>query len=160
MAREPVTFEQNEQTDAMAPVELRKAQDIADLLDTAIKLPAVGVPVGLDSIIGLIPGVGDASMLLASLRVVYLSKKLGAPDHIQNEMLRNVMVDFGLGFIPVFGDIVDIFYKANRKNVQLLERWWIETHKSDVDQSTAAKFAEWEARMAELEKTDTNSNIR
>ncbi|MGB2426932.1 MAG: DUF4112 domain-containing protein, partial [Alteromonas sp.] len=85
MAREPVTIEQNEQTDAMAPVELRKAQDIANLLDTAIKLPAVGVPVGLDSIIDLIPGVGDASMLLASLRVVHLGKKLGAPDHIQNE---------------------------------------------------------------------------
>ena len=158
MAREPVTFEQNQQADAMAPVELRKAQDIANLLDTAIKLPVVGIPVGLDSIIGLIPGVGDATMLLASLRIVHLGKKLGAPDHIQNKMLRNVMVDFGLGFIPLFGDIVDIFYKANRKNVQLLERWWIETHKSDVDQNTAKKFAEWEARMAELEKTDTESN--
>jgi hypothetical protein len=101
--------------------------------------------------------VGDATMLLAALRIVHLGKKMGAPDSIQNAMLRNVMVDFGLGFIPVFGDIVDIFYKANQKNVRLLERWWIETHKSDVDANTKSKLAEWEARLSELEAVDSDS---
>ncbi len=138
--------------DLLAPKELRKAQDIANLLDTAVKIPVIGVPVGLDFLIGLIPGIGDATMVLAALRIVHLGRKLGVPEHIQSKMMRNVLVDFGLGFIPIVGDIADIFYKANRKNVQLLERWWIETHKKDVDSHTAKKLAEWEKKMAELEK--------
>lgn len=154
MPRKPVTFDQDSNNGSVAPIELRKAQDIANLLDSAVKIPVVGVPVGLDFLIGLIPGVGDATMLLAALRIVHLGKKMGAPDSIQTAMLRNVMLDFGLGFIPIFGDIVDIFYKANQKNVRLLERWWIETHKPDVDANTRNKFADWEARLNELEKQE------
>ena len=152
MSREPILFEQNEQAGTVAPEELRKAQDIANLLDTAVKLPVVGIPVGLDFLIGLIPGIGDASMLLAALRIVHLGKKMGAPEHIQSQMMRNVLLDFGLGFIPIAGDVIDIFFKANQKNVRLLERWWIETHKVDVDSNTAKKLAEWEAKMDELDK--------
>lgn len=94
-------------------------------------------------------------MVLAALRIVHLSKKMGAPEALQAKMLRNILVDFGLGFIPFFGDVVDIFFKANRKNVRLLERWWIETHKVDVDSSTAKKFAEWEAKMSEIEQQES-----
>lgn len=157
MSNEPILLDQNKDTGAVVPIELRKAQDLANLLDTAVPLPVVGIKVGLDSLIGLIPGIGDASMVLAALRIVYLGKKMGAPEHIQSKMLRNVLVDFGLGFIPIFGDIIDIFYKANQANVRLLERWWIETHKTEVDSSTAKKFAEWEAKMAELESSEDST---
>ncbi|MBT0586944.1 DUF4112 domain-containing protein [Alteromonas oceanisediminis] len=150
MARKPVVFDQDKHG-AIAPQELRKAQDVANLLDTAIRIPVVGIPVGLDFLVGLIPGVGDAAMLVAALRIVYLGKKMGAPEALQSKMLRNVLLDFGLGFIPVVGDIADLFYKANRKNVRLLERWWIENNKAEVDSQTADKLAEWEEKMKSLE---------
>lgn len=156
MSNEPILIENDSDAGAVAPAELRKAQDIANVLDTAVRIPVVGVKVGLDFLIGLIPGIGDATMVIAALRIVYLGKKMGAPEAIQSKMLRNVMVDFGLGFIPIFGDVIDIFYKANRANVRLLERWWIETHKVDVDSSRSKKFAEWEAKMAELEQLSPN----
>lgn len=152
MDNQQLTPKAEDNPQGMAPKELRKAQDIANLLDTAVKIPVIGIPVGLDFLIGLIPGVGDATMVLAALRIVHLGRKLGAPEHIQSKMLRNVLVDFGLGFIPVVGDVVDLFYKANRKNVQLLERWWIESHKSEVDSHTAKKLEEWEKKMEELDK--------
>ena len=61
-----------------APKELKDAQDIANTLDTAVKIPFLGLRVGLDFLIGLIPGVGDAIVLLLSWRIVYLGRKMGS----------------------------------------------------------------------------------
>ena len=63
--------------DSKAPKALLKAQKLANLLDTAVKLPFIPIRVGLDSLVGLIPGAGDAIMLLVSLRIVWLGKSLG-----------------------------------------------------------------------------------
>lgn len=158
MSTQPSLIDKKLGSNVSAPEELKKAQDIANVLDTAVRVPVLGINLGLDFLIGLIPGIGDATMFLAALRIVYLGKKMGAPEHIQSKMLRNAMIDFGFGFIPIFGDLMDIFYKANRANVRLLERWWIETHKAEVDSSTANKLAEWEAKMVELEMhTESNA---
>ena len=158
MKDSPRQFEQDSESGVVVPTELKKVQDLANVLDTAVRLPVVGVNVGLDFLIGLIPGIGDATMTLAALRIVYLGRKMGVPEDIQSKMMRNVVVDFGLGFIPNFGDLVDIFYKANRKNVHLMERWWLEVNKTDVDNSTASKLAEWEAKMKEIEEKETKGS--
>lgn len=129
-----------------APQELKQAQNIANLLDMAVKIPFIGIRVGLDFLIGLIPLLGDSIMLLASLRIVYLGHKIGVPTNIKKLMIRNALLDFGLGFIPVVGDIVDIFYKANVKNVRLMERWWITENKAAVDAHTQARLTDWEGR--------------
>lgn len=128
-----------------APKELKQAQDIANLLDMAVKIPFIGVRVGLDFLIGLIPILGDIAMLLASLRIVQLAKKMQVPADIRRLMLRNALLDYGLGFIPIIGDIVDLFYKANVKNVRLMERWWITENKDAVDARTQALLADWKA---------------
>ena len=99
-----------------APKALLKAQKLANLLDTAVKLPFIPIRIGLDSIVGLIPGAGDALMLFVSLRIVWLGKSLGMPKALIAQMVKNSAIDFGLGFIPFVGDIVDIFYKANQKS--------------------------------------------
>ena len=130
-----------------APDELLKAQALANTLDTAVKIPFIGIPVGLDFLIGLIPVVGDASMMLVSLRIVHLGRKLGVPKQIQTAMLRNIAIDFGLGFVPLLGDIFDLFYKANQKNVRLIERWWIEQNKAQVDALAKQKLLEWEQKQ-------------
>ncbi len=137
-----------------APKALKDAQDIANTLDTAVKIPFIGVRVGLDFLIGLIPGIGDAIVLLLSWRIVYLGRKMGVPKPVLTQMVRNSLVDFGLGFVPVVGDIVDIFYKANTKNVQLMERWWISNHKDDVDAYAKEQLAAWEAEQARLDKAE------
>lgn len=130
-----------------APDELLQAQMLANTLDTAVKIPIIGIPVGLDFLIGLIPVVGDASMMLVSLRIVHLGRKLGVPKQLQTAMLRNIAIDFGLGFVPLIGDIVDLFYKANLKNVRLIERWWIQQNKAQVDALAKQKLLEWEQKQ-------------
>ena len=137
-----------------APKALKDAQDIANTLDTAVKIPFIGVRVGLDFLIGLISGIGDAIVLLMSWRIVYLGRKMGVPKPVLTQMVRNALLDFGLGFVPVVGDIVDIFYKANTKNVQLMERWWISNHKDDVDAYAKEQLAAWEAEQARLDKAE------
>jgi hypothetical protein len=133
-----------EDDDFRAPSALLQAQAIANLLDTAIPIPFVGIRVGLDFLVGLIPGVGDAIMLIASLRIVQLGKQLDLPKPLRTAMLRNSVIDFGLGFIPIVGDLVDLFYKANQKNVRIMERWWIEQNKAKVDAAAKQKLLEWE----------------
>lgn len=130
--------------DVKAPKALLKAQKLANLLDTAVKLPLIPIRIGLDSIVGLIPGAGDALMLFVSLRIVWLGKSLGMPKALVAQMVKNSAVDFGLGFIPFVGDIVDVFYKANQKNVRIMERWWVTENKANVDAATQVKLAQWE----------------
>ena len=130
--------------DVKAPKALLKAQKLANLLDTAVKLPFIPIRIGLDSIVGLIPGAGDALMLFVSLRIVWLGKSLGMPKALVAQMVKNSALDFGLGFIPFIGDIVDVFYKANQKNVRIMERWWISENNANVDAATKAKLAQWE----------------
>ncbi|MGB0565304.1 MAG: DUF4112 domain-containing protein [Alteromonas macleodii] len=128
-----------------APKALLKAQKLANLLDTAVKLPFIPIRIGLDSIVGLVPGAGDALMLFVSLRIVWLGKSLGMPKALIAQMVKNSAIDFGLGFIPFVGDIVDIFYKANQKNVRIMERWWISENKHEVDKVTQKALSEWSA---------------
>ena len=138
------------------PQELKDAQDIANTLDTAVKIPFIGVRVGLDFLIGLIPVIGDAVVLLLSWRIVYLGRKMGVPKPILKQMVRNSLLDFGLGFIPFVGDIADVFYKANTKNVQLMERWWISNHKDEVDAYAKQQLAAWEAEQAGLQEASAS----
>ena len=128
-----------------APKALLKAQKLANMLDTAVKLPFIPIRIGLDSIVGLIPGAGDALMLFVSLRIVWLGKSLGMPKVLIAQMVKNSAIDFGLGFIPFVGDIVDIFYKANQKNVRIMERWGISENKHEVDKVTQKALSEWSA---------------
>lgn len=124
----------------IAPKELLQAQRLANITDTAVRVPVLGFKVGLDFLIGLIPGIGDVIMVLVALRIVYLGRKIGVPKHLQKVMIRNCIIDFGLGFIPVIGDIIDIFYKANRTNVKLMETWWLEQNQADLKKHTKDKL--------------------
>lgn len=138
----------NNTTGVTAPTELLKAQKLANRLDTAFKLPFVPFRIGFDAIIGLIPGVGDAIMLIAALRIVYLGKQMGLPAGLVKVMLRNALLDFGLGFIPVVGDIADFFYKANQANVRVMEKYWVSQNKAAIDANAQAALANWAAKQS------------
>jgi len=89
-------------------------------LDESIPLPG-GYRIGLDGFIGLIPGIGDFIGGLLSSVIIYKAHQLGVPRMILGRMIINMMIDTVLGAIPVAGDVFDFVWKANRRNVTLLE---------------------------------------
>lgn len=130
-----------------APDELLKAQSLANLLDTAIKIPFIPIRLGLDFLIGLIPGIGDILMLFASLRIVNLAHELGVPKPLLKKMMINTVVDYVLGFFPIFGDLVDLFFKANQRNVRIMESWWVAENKDQIDALAKRQLEQWQAEQ-------------
>jgi hypothetical protein len=101
---------------------------ITHLLDQAARVPGTSFRFGLDAIIGLIPGFGDAVTALVGMYGLVVARQLGAPVSIQLRMLWNLALDTIVGAIPLFGDLFDFAFKANTRNRVLLERWLIAPH--------------------------------
>jgi hypothetical protein len=96
---------------------------LATLLDTAFILPGINVRFGLDALIGLVPGVGDAITTAMSLWIVHEAHQLGAPGHVIARMLGNVALDGVVGAVPLVGDAFDVMWRSNRRNMRLLQEW-------------------------------------
>ena len=126
------------------PPQLLLAQKIANITDTAITIPFTKLRFGLDFLIGLIPGIGDAIMLCVSISIIVLGKGLGLPKSHIMQMIRNSVIDFFLGLVPFVGDIIDFFYKANKANVRIMEKYWLEQNRISLSSHTQKQFAEWE----------------
>lgn len=108
--------------ESAVPPGLKRAQRVATLLDDAVTIPGVDVKVGLDSIVGLLPISGDIAAAVCSLYIVAEAARNGVAKRTLARMLFNIAVDVGVGSVPVVGDIFDVFWKANRRNVELFER--------------------------------------
>jgi hypothetical protein len=93
---------------------------LAQLLDNQFVVPGTNFRFGIDSIIGLIPGIGDAVSALISLYIMARAKHLGAPNGLLVKMGINVAIDTTIGAFPIFGDLFDAAFKSNLKNVRLL----------------------------------------
>lgn len=93
---------------------------LARLMDTALRVPGTRVSLGADSILGLIPGVGDFGTAAISLIIVNEARRLGVPNDKLLKMLVNVAFDAAAGSIPVLGDVFDVYFKSNRRNLQLV----------------------------------------
>lgn len=98
---------------------LRRA---AWLLDGAARVPGSRFRFGLNGLIGLVPGGGDAVLALLSLAIVWQARKLGAPPPLQRRMLANVAIEFAGGLLPIVGDVFDMAFKANLRNLDMLEQ--------------------------------------
>ena len=92
------------------------------LLDEAFVIPGIGIRFGIDGIIGLIPGLGDALVGALSLVIPFAAWVRGVPYITLLRMLTNVAIGLLVGTIPILGDAFDIFWKANRRNYHLLTR--------------------------------------
>jgi hypothetical protein len=93
---------------------------VAALLDNAVEVPWVRVRVGLDPILGLVPVWGDVVGLVGGLYLVYEAWRLGAEGRVLAMMVMNVLVDAGLGAVPILGDLFDVAWRANTRNLELL----------------------------------------
>jgi hypothetical protein len=102
---------------------LRRSRSVARLLDDAVRVPGTQRRVGLDAMLGLLPLGGDAIGALLSLYVVVEAYRIDVPRGLLLRMLWNVFVDFVGGIVPIAGDLFDAVWKANVRNVELLESY-------------------------------------
>lgn len=112
---------------------MRDVDRLATLLDARFRIPGLGVRIGYDSLIGLVPGVGDTLAALPALYIIYRAHRLGASTPTLLRMAANTGVDVLLGTVPVVGDLFDIGFKSNRRNVDLLRRHLMRTPASAAD---------------------------
>lgn len=102
---------------------------LARLLDDVFEIPGTGIRFGLDPLLGLIPGLGDALSGLLSALIVAAAWQRGLPHGTVYRMVANIAIDSLLGTVPVLGDVFDVTWKANRRNYELLRRTEAEGHR-------------------------------
>jgi len=101
---------------------LRRVERLAWWLDAAIGIPGTRFRIGLDALIGLVPGLGDVLTAAVALAIVVEARRLGVRGWVLGRMLLNIALDVLIGLLPIVGDVGDAFFKANRRNLRLLKR--------------------------------------
>jgi hypothetical protein len=96
------------------------AEALVRFLDDGIRIPGTKIRFGMDALIGLLPGVGDASTAVGSLSLFWLALKRDVPRPVLARMAINVAIDSLAGAVPVLGDLFDLFFKSNRRNLNLI----------------------------------------
>jgi hypothetical protein len=95
---------------------------LAWLLDDLFRIPGLGWRIGLDAVVGLIPGVGDTATTLASLYVLTSAVRYRVPKVTLLRMGLNLGIDYAVGSLPLVGDLFDAWWKSNQKNIDLLRQ--------------------------------------
>lgn len=108
------------------PAALRQVAALAKLMDNQFAIPGTNIRFGLDSIIGLIPGAGDIAGLGISGYMLLIMARNGASGFVMARMVLNVLIDTLFGSIPILGDIFDMAFKSNIKNLRLMQQHYQE----------------------------------
>jgi hypothetical protein len=117
----------------------RQLVELSNLLDQAFQVPGLGVRFGFDALIGLIPGLGDTLTSFASLYILGVAAKMGVPRVTIARMGLNLGIDYVIGSLPLVGDVFDVWWKSNVRNVDLVRR-----HLSIVqEEARQATRADW-----------------
>ncbi len=103
---------------------LRRLRRLSHLLDNAIPIPGTPWRFGLDPVLGLLPGAGDFLGTAFSAYIVLEAARIGIPRSLLGQMVINILLDTVIGSVPIVGDIADATWKANAKNIELLETYW------------------------------------
>lgn len=101
--------------DAIARITL-----VANLMDSAFLIPGLNRRVGLDAVLGLVPGVGDALSAAIASYIIWEARQLGLPRWKIARMIGNVAVDTAIGAIPFAGDVFDVVFKSNQRNLRII----------------------------------------
>lgn len=109
--------------DPAAAAGLESARAIARLLDDAIPIPGTSWRIGIDPLLGLVPGIGDALGAILSTWILVVAARLGVPATILARMGINVAIDAIVGVVPFVGDLADFGVKPNARNLKLLDAW-------------------------------------
>ncbi len=106
--------------------DLRKMETLARVMDSQFRIPGTDFRFGLDGIIGLIPGAGDLSTFAVSGYMLTVMAKNGASGFVLARMILNILVDVIIGMIPFIGDLFDFVFKANTRNLRLMQQYYRE----------------------------------
>lgn len=101
---------------------MQRLDKLASIMDTQWRLPLLNVRIGWDTILGLVPGIGDTISSLISAYILKEGHSLGVPFWVKAIMLWNIFVDWLIGLVPLVGDLLDIGWKANSRNVKLIQK--------------------------------------
>jgi hypothetical protein len=99
---------------------------LAKLMDSQFKIPGTNIRFGLDPLIGLVPGAGDFVTFLISGYMMTILAKNGASGFVLARMTLNILIDALVGSIPLLGDVFDVAFKANRRNMKLMHEHYVE----------------------------------
>ena len=103
------------------PAQVEQLRALSRLLDSAFVIPGTRYRFGLDALIGLVPGLGDAVSAVFSSYLVLQASRLGAPRSVVTRMIANIALDTLVGWVPILGDLFDVAWKSNVRNMALLE---------------------------------------
>ena len=103
--------------------ELQEIRRLAHLMDEVFRIPVINYRVGLDSVLGFVPIVGDFAGFALSGYIIWKAADMGVPRKTIMRMMFNAVLDLVIGAIPVLGNLFDIFWKANKRNVRLIEAY-------------------------------------
>ncbi|HEX6639237.1 MAG TPA: DUF4112 domain-containing protein [Steroidobacteraceae bacterium] len=103
--------------------DLERLRALQWLFDQAFVIPGTRWRFGVDALFGLVPGLGDVAGALVAVYALRVARNLGAPQVIQAHMLTNIALDALIGMIPLLGDIFDFAFKAQTRNLALLDAW-------------------------------------
>lgn len=101
---------------------VNRLRSLSHLLDNAIPIPGTGYRIGLDPILGLLPGGGDTITGALGAYIIIEAARMGLPRKVIGEMVGNIIFDSVVGIVPVLGDFFDVTWKANVRNIALLEQ--------------------------------------
>ena len=99
---------------------LKRLDRLARVMDAAIAIPGTRISLGADAVVGLVPGVGDLLAKIASAYILYEAHQMGIPKHKLLRMGGNVLIDLVFGAVPVAGDVFDVFWRANLRNMKIV----------------------------------------
>ena len=100
---------------------LIRLKRLSERLDNTFTIPGTKYKIGIEALIGAVPIIGDLIGGILASYIMYSGMKMGAPPQIIARMAVNIAIDFAIGSIPIIGDLFDLVWKANRKNVELIE---------------------------------------
>ena len=138
--RFPMSSQTQSQESRPARSTLRRLDTLSRVLDTALPIPGTGRRIGLDGLLGFIPGVGDTLGAACSSYIIFEAARLGASKRTLLRMLGNVAIEIAVGIIPIVGDVFDIVWQANVRNMDLLRANTEELHNSKRSSDQIAYF--------------------
>jgi hypothetical protein len=122
---------------------ISRLDKLSRLLDSVLRIPGTNIRIGLDPILGLIPGVGDTLGAVLSSYIIIEAARLGVPKRILFRMIVNVTVEAIAGAVPILGDLFDVAWKANVKNFELLRAHALEGTRHERSSRQVVRLLVW-----------------
>ncbi|WP_455244097.1 DUF4112 domain-containing protein [Petrachloros mirabilis] len=118
--RQPLSHPEHPISDAEREAMVETAELLAKVLDTTVKIPGTPLYLGLDPLLGLIPGIGDVIANLIGTVILGLAARLQVPQIVITRMAVNLLINGTVGAVPVFGDLFSVWFRSHARNAVLL----------------------------------------